>query len=60
MNFYYSIAGTQNSTGAYIIMAYLQALVNNLLVWQSSCESKLCPLNSQFICPIAYLCLGYN
>ena len=34
-----SIGGTQNSTGAYIIiMACLQAL-NNLLVWQSSCES---------------------
>ena len=40
------IAGTQNSTCAYIvIIASLQALVNNLLVWQSSCESKLCPLN---------------
>ena len=37
------IAGTQNSTGAYIIMACLQALVNNLLVWQSSCVSNLCP-----------------
>ena len=29
------IAGTQNYTGAYIIMASLQALVNNLFVWQS-------------------------
>ena len=27
------IAGTQNYTGAYIIMASLQALVNNLLVY---------------------------
>ena len=36
------IAGTRNSTGAYIvIMASLQALVNSLLVWQSSCENKL-------------------
>ena len=48
------IAGTQNSIGAYIVItASLQALVNNLLVWQSSCESKLCPLNSQSICPAA-------
>ena len=39
------IAGTRNSTGAYIvIMASLQALVNSLLVWQSSCENKLCVL----------------
>ena len=30
------IAGTQNSY--IIIMASLQVLVNNLLVWQSSCE----------------------
>ena len=37
------IAGTQNSTGAYIvIMASLQTFVNSLPVWQSSCESKLC------------------
>ena len=35
------IAATQNYTGAYIIMASLQVLVNNLLVWQSSCASKL-------------------
>ena len=36
------IAGTRNSTSAYIvIMASLQALVNSLLVWQSSCENKL-------------------
>ena len=33
-----------DDTGAYIIMASLQALVNNLLVWQSSCASKLRPL----------------
>ena len=33
------IAATQNYTGAYLIMASLQALVNNLLVWQSSCAS---------------------
>ena len=39
------IAGTRNSTGAYIvIMASLQALVNCLLVWKSSCENKLRPL----------------
>ena len=30
-------------------MACLQALVNNLLVWQSSCESKLRPLNSEHL-----------
>ena len=35
------IADIQNSTGAYIIIACLQVLVNNLLVWQSSCKSKL-------------------
>ena len=40
------IAATQNYTGAYIIMASLQALVNNLLVWQSSCASKLRPLKT--------------
>ena len=40
------IAGTQNYTGAHIIMASLQALVNNLLVWQSSCASKLRPLKT--------------
>ena len=41
------IAATQNYTGAYIIMASLQALVNNLLVWQSSCASKLRPLKTK-------------
>ena len=40
------IAATQNYTGAYIIMASLQALVNNLLMWQSSCASKLRPLKT--------------
>ena len=40
------IAATQNYTGAYIIMASLQVLVNNLLVWQSSCASKLRPLKA--------------
>ena len=41
-------AGIQNSTGAFmIIMAYLQTLVNNLPVWQRSCESKLHPLSSR-------------
>ena len=40
------IAATQNYTGAYIIMASLQVLVNNLLVWQSSCASKLHPLKT--------------
>ena len=38
------VAATQIYTGAYIIMASLQVLVNNLLVWQSSCASKLRPL----------------
>ena len=41
-------------------MASLQVLVNNLLVWQSSCESKLCP---QYICPAtsaACQCSAYN
>ena len=39
------VAGTRNSTGSYIvIMASLQVLVNSLLVWKSSCESKLRPL----------------
>ena len=43
------IAGTRNSTGAYIvIMASLQALVNSRLVWQSSCENKLRPLKQRF------------
>ena len=37
------ITGTQNYTGAYIIMASLQVLGNNLLVWQSSCARKLHP-----------------
>ena len=36
-----------NYIGTYIIMASLQALVNNLLVWQSSCASKL----HKYICP---------
>ena len=54
------IAGIQNSTDAYIIMARLQALVNNLLVWQSSFESKLRPLNSKSISPGAYLCSAYS
>ena len=40
------MAGTQNYTGGYIIMASLQVLVNNLLVWQSSCASKLRPLKT--------------
>ena len=40
------IAATQNYTGANIIMASLQALINNLLVWQSSCASKLHPLKT--------------
>ena len=40
------IAGTQNYAGAYITMASLQVLVNNLLVWQSSCASKLRPLKT--------------
>ena len=30
-------------------MDCLQALVNNLLVWQSKCESKLRPLNSEHL-----------
>ena len=48
------IAATQNYTGAYIFMASLQALVNNLLVWQSSCASKLRPLKTAniFIQPL--------
>ena len=34
-------AGIQNSTGVYIIMAFLQeCVVNNLFVWQSSCAGK--------------------
>ena len=45
------IATTQNYTGVYIIMACLQAFVNNLLVWQSSCKSKLRPVNSESISP---------
>ena len=47
-------AATQNYTGTYIIMASLQALVNNLLVWQSSCASKLHPLKTTniFVQPI--------
>ena len=44
----------QNYTGAYIIMDGLQALVNNLLVWQSSCISKLGSLNSKSISPAAW------
>ena len=52
-----TIASTQNSTSAYIvIMASLQGLVYKLLVWQSSCESKLYPLNSESICPAACRC----
>ena len=48
---YLMIAGTGNSTGTYIvIMASLQALVNSLLVWQSSCENKLRPLNFPDAC----------
>ena len=38
-------------------MASLQALVNNFLVWHSSCES---PLNSQSICPAACQSSAYN
>ena len=40
-----------------VIMASLQALVNNLLVWQSSCES---PVNSESISPAACRCSAYN
>ena len=54
------IAGTQNYVGAYIITAPLQALVNNLLVCQSSCESKLRPLNNKYICPAACQCSTYK
>ena len=54
------IAGTQNYIGAYIIMASLQALVNNLLVWQSTCETKSRPLNSKSICPAVSRCSAYN
>ena len=53
-----TVAATQNYIGVYIIMDCLQALVNNLLVWQSSCKSKLCPLNSKFISPAACRCLA--
>ena len=41
-------------------MASLQTLVNNLLVWQSSCASKLRPLKTAYICPAACRCLAYN
>ena len=48
-------------TGAYIIMASLQVLVNNLLVWQSSCASKQRPFkNSEYICPAACRCSASN
>ena len=47
-------------TGAYIIMASLQALVNNLLVWQSSCASKPRPLKTANICPAACRCSACN
>ena len=50
-----SLKGTQNCTDAYIVtMASL-----HVLVWQSSCESKLCHLNSESICPAAYQCSPY-
>ena len=39
------MAGAQTSTGAYIIT--MAVLPNNLLVWQSSWENKLYPLNSE-------------
>ena len=51
------IADTQNSIEVLtqlIIIACLQALVNNLLVWQSSCKRKLGPLNNKSICPATY------
>ena len=48
----------QNYTGAYIAIDRLEALVNKLLVWQSSCKSKLvtCPLNSKSVSPAAWRC----
>ena len=51
-------AAAQNYTGTYIIMDCLQALVNNLLAWQSSYKSKLRPLNSKCISPAAKLVIG--
>ena len=56
------IAGTQNSTGAYIIiMACLQALVNNL----HACVAKQLhvhesKLHSLSICLMGYGCSAYN
>ena len=41
-------------------MDCLQALVNNLLVWQSSCKSKLHPLNSKSISPAVWQCSACN
>ena len=38
----------QNYIGTYIIMDCLQAFINNLLVWQNSCISKLGSLNSKY------------
>ena len=44
----------------YTDMTSLQVLANNLLVWQSSCDSKLYPLNSKSICSSTCLCSAYN